>query len=77
MSIFAAGRKLASGGASTNSELLDELLKEYKSPEDVFGTDDPRQQFMEALVERAMKARTPPPSIPQFIDSCSFQIVSY
>jgi putative transposase len=39
-----------------NPELLDELLKEYKSPEDMFGTDGLLQQLTKALVERAMQA---------------------
>jgi putative transposase len=39
-----------------NPELLDQLLKEYKSPEDMFGTDGLLQQLTKALVERAMQA---------------------
>jgi putative transposase len=39
-----------------NPELLDELLKEYKSPDDMFGTDGLLQQLTKALVERAMRA---------------------
>ena len=39
-----------------NPELLDELLKEYKSPDDMFGTDGLLQQLTKALVERAMQA---------------------
>lgn len=39
-----------------NPELLDELLKEYKSPDDMFGTDGLLQQLTKALVERAMLA---------------------
>ena len=39
-----------------NPELLDELLKEYKSLEDMFGTDGLLQQLTKALVERAMQA---------------------
>jgi putative transposase len=39
-----------------NPELLDELLKEYRSPEDMFGTDSLLQQLTKALVERAMQA---------------------
>jgi putative transposase len=39
-----------------NPELLDELLKEYTSPEDMFGTDGLLQQLTKALVERAMQA---------------------
>jgi putative transposase len=37
-------------------ELLDELLKEYNSPEDMFGSDGLLQQLTKALVERAMAA---------------------
>jgi putative transposase len=36
-----------------NPELLDQLLKEYKSPEDIFGTEGLLQQLTKALVERA------------------------
>jgi putative transposase len=39
-----------------NPELLDELLKEYKSPDDMFGTDGLLQQLTKALVERAMQS---------------------
>jgi len=39
-----------------NPELLDELLKEYKSPDDMFGSDGLLQQLTKALVERAMQA---------------------
>ena len=39
-----------------NPELLDELLKNYKSPEDMFGTEGLLQQLTKALVERAMQA---------------------
>jgi transposase-like protein len=39
-----------------NPELLDELLKEYKSPDDMFGTDGLLQQLTKVLVERAMQA---------------------
>jgi putative transposase len=39
-----------------NPELLDQLLKEYKSPDDMFGTDGLLQQLTKALVERAMQA---------------------
>ena len=37
-------------------ELLDELLKEYNSPDDMFGSDGLLQQLTKALVERAMQA---------------------
>lgn len=37
-------------------ELIDELLKEYKSPDDMFGSDGLLQQLTKALVERAMAA---------------------
>src|SRR5215210_1260135 len=39
-----------------NPELLDELLKEYKSPDDMFGSDGLLQQLTKALLERAMQA---------------------
>lgn len=39
-----------------NPELLDELLKEYKSPDDMFGSDGLLQHLTKALVERAMAA---------------------
>jgi putative transposase len=39
-----------------NPELLDQLLKEYQSPEDMFGSDGLLQQLTKALVERAMQA---------------------
>ena len=39
-----------------NPELLNELLKEYKSPYDMFGHDGLLQQLTKALVERAMQA---------------------
>ena len=39
-----------------NPELLDELLKEYNSPDDMFGSDGLLQQLTKALVERAMQA---------------------
>ena len=36
-------------------ELLDELLKDYKSPEDMFGNDGLLQQLTKAVVERALQ----------------------
>ncbi len=38
------------------SELLDELLKDYKSPEDMFGDDGLLQQLTKAVVERALQS---------------------
>ncbi len=35
-------------------ELLDELLKDYKKPEDLLGQDGLLQQLTKALVERAL-----------------------
>jgi putative transposase len=35
-------------------ELLDQLLKDYKSPEDMFGDDGLLQQLTKAVVERAL-----------------------
>ena len=37
-------------------QLLDELLKDYQSPEDMFGHDGLLQQFTKAVVERALQA---------------------
>ncbi len=36
-------------------ELLDELLKDYKSPDDMFGNDGLLQQLTKAVVERALQ----------------------
>ena len=36
-------------------ELLDQLLKDYKSPEDMFGDDGLLQQLTKAVVERALQ----------------------
>ncbi len=36
-------------------ELLDELLKDYKSPEDMFGDEGLLQQLTKAVVERALQ----------------------
>ena len=36
-------------------ELLDELLKEYKSPDDMFGHDGLLQQLTKVVVERALQ----------------------
>jgi transposase-like protein len=36
-------------------ELLDELLKDYKSPDDMFGNDGLLQQLSKALLERALQ----------------------
>ena len=36
-------------------ELLDELLKDYTSPEDMFGNDGLLQQLTKAVVERALQ----------------------
>jgi len=36
-------------------ELLDQLLKDYKSPEDMFGEDGLLQQLTKAVVERALQ----------------------
>lgn len=37
-------------------ELLDELLKEYKNPEDLIGKDGILKQLTKRLVERAMES---------------------
>lgn len=39
-------------------ELLDELLKDYKTPEDMFGDDGLLQQLTKAVVERALQGDT-------------------
>ena len=39
-------------------ELLDELLKDYKSPSDMFGDDGLLQQLTKAVVERALQGDT-------------------
>lgn len=39
-------------------KLLDELLKDYKSPDDMFGNDGLLQQLTKALVERALQGDT-------------------
>lgn len=36
-------------------ELLDQLLKDYKSPEEMFGHDGLLQQLTKAVVERALQ----------------------
>ena len=40
---------------SITPELLDELLKDYKSPDDMFGDDGLLQQLTKAVVERALQ----------------------
>ena len=37
-------------------EVIDELLKEYKTPEDLVGKDGIFKQLQKALIERAMAA---------------------
>ena len=41
---------------ATTDELLDELMKNYKKPEDLIGESGLLKQLTKALVERAMKA---------------------
>ncbi len=41
---------------ATTDELLDELMKNYKKPEDLVGETGLLKQLTKALVERAMKA---------------------
>lgn len=43
-------------GMSFNKELLDELIKGYKTPEDVFGGDGLFKQLQKALIERMLEA---------------------
>ena len=38
-----------------NLDLVDQLLKDYKSPEDVLGENGILKQFTKALLERAME----------------------
>jgi len=40
---------------SFKKELLDELLKNYKKPEDLFGENGVFNQFKKAIVERALE----------------------
>ncbi len=35
-------------------ELIDELLKDYKTPEDITGSDDILKQLTKAIIERAL-----------------------
>lgn len=39
-----------------SKEILDELLKDYKGPDDITGPDGLLKQLTKALVERAMQA---------------------
>jgi transposase-like protein len=39
-----------------SKETLDELLKDYKGPDDMFGQDGIIKQLSKALIERAMTA---------------------
>lgn len=39
-----------------NNELIDQLLKDYKSPEDILGENGLLKQFTKAVLERAMQA---------------------
>ena len=39
-----------------NNELIDQLLKDYKSPEDILGENGLLKQFTKAILERAMQA---------------------
>ena len=38
-----------------NNELIDQLLKDYKKPEDILGENGLLKQFTKALLERAMQ----------------------
>jgi len=42
---------------SIRPELLDELLKDYRKPDDLLGQDGLLQQLTKALVERALDER--------------------
>ena len=37
-------------------ELIDELLKDYKKPEDITGSDGILKQFTKAIIERALES---------------------
>lgn len=39
-----------------SKEVLDELMKDYKGPEDITGSDGILKQLTKALIERAMEA---------------------
>jgi transposase-like protein len=39
-----------------NTDVLDELIKDYKNPEDLIGEDGLLKQLTKALIERAMHA---------------------
>lgn len=39
-----------------NTDVLDELIKDYKNPEDLIGEDGLLKQLTKALIERAMRA---------------------
>jgi putative transposase len=39
-----------------NTDLIDQLLADYKSPEDVLGENGLLKQFTKAVLERALKA---------------------
>ncbi len=43
-------------------EVLDELLKDYKTPDDMLGSNGLLQQLTKALVERALEGDTDPSS---------------
>jgi len=38
-----------------SKELLDELMKEYKGPDDFYGPDGLIKQLSKAIIERAMQ----------------------
>ena len=44
------------------SQVLDELLKEYKTPDDMLGSNELLQQLTKALVERALEGEMTHPS---------------
>ena len=49
-------RKKPTGGKTIRDELLDELLADYKKPEDVIGENGLLKQLTKRLIERAMNA---------------------
>jgi len=43
-------------GMGIDNKLIDELLKEYRRPEDIIGENGLLKQLTKALIERAMNA---------------------
>lgn len=43
-----------------DNELIDNLLKDYKTPEEILGDNGLLKQFTKAVLERALRADRPP-----------------